>query len=106
MTNRFFCYWLQGYFEISREADLTKEKVIVINNTLSNISEPLGEFTQWLSDVLTYLSSLEYRQSLLDFFLPEITDRLNLVFHHVIDHSYDRNISLEESIRIHNGETT
>lgn len=103
MTNQEFCYWLQGYFEITRKATLTKEKVLVIDGALRNIDAPLGEFTQWLSDVLSFFATQQYKQELLTYFLPEISDRLNLIFYHVIDNSYDTDISLEESKKIHDG---
>lgn len=103
MTNQDFCYWLQGYFEISREPDLTKNKMLIIQAALSSITEPLGYFTQWLSGVISYLASLNYKEELLIYFLPDIIAELNAIFVHVIDTSYDMNISLEEAKRIHDG---
>lgn len=32
-----FCYWLQGYFEISKDDAITKEKVDIIKNHLSMV---------------------------------------------------------------------
>lgn len=103
MTNQDFCYWLQGYFEISREPNLTKDKVLTIHAALGSITEPLGYFTQWLSGVISYVATLHYKQELLDYFLPDIISELNAIFIHVIDTSYDMNISLEEAKRIHDG---
>lgn len=103
LSNQQFCYWLQGYFEITNKPELTKEKIIIINARLKAIHEPLGEFTQWLVDVVLYFAENQYRQPLLTFFLQEIMDRLNLIFYHVIDNSYDTNISREEGKKIHDG---
>lgn len=103
MTNQDFCYWLQGYFEISRQAMLTKEQILVINDALKKITEPLGDFTQWLNDLLSYFETQSYNQALLAYFLPVISGQLNLIFYHVIDHSYDTDLSHEEGKKIHDG---
>lgn len=104
MTNKQFCYWLQGYLEISQIPDLTKEKVIIIESTLEQIHEPLGSFTQWLSNVVKLFNSENYKQELLDYFLPVIELRLNSIFHHVIDNSYDSSLDKKTMQRIHDGE--
>src|SRR5689334_8900690 len=104
MTNKEFCYWLQGYFEISQEVVLTENKLISIANSLKNISEPFNIFREWLADVVSFLSSEKYRPALLALFLPTIRDQLNSIFHHVIDNSYDRQVTLEEAKKIHDGE--
>lgn len=103
MTNQDFCYWLQGYFEISRDPNLTKDKILIIHAALLSISEPLGYYTQWLSNLISYMASMHYKQELLDYFLSDITSELNAIFVHVIDTSYDMNISLEQAKRIHDG---
>jgi hypothetical protein len=105
MTNQGFCYWLQGYFEISLKPTLTKEQVLLIQNTLATIDEPLGYFTQWLTDLTTHFAALKYEPGVLQFFLPEIQTALNGVFYHVIDQSYEMDMTLEESKRIHDGIT-
>lgn len=103
MTNQDFCYWLQGYFEISRATKLTKAMILSIDGSLRKINEPLGDFTQWLSDITTYFASLKYNQEILSYFTPEISGRLNDVFYHVIDNSYDTNLSAESAKKIHDG---
>lgn len=105
MTNQQFCYWLQGYFEIALNANLTKAKIILISESLKNINEPLGKFTKWLDDVVLFLFSQDCKQTLMDTFLPEIRDRLNLIFYHVIDNTYDTTMSREEIRKIHDGYT-
>lgn len=104
MTNQQFCYWLQGYLEICQIPDLTKEKVIIIEGSLEQIHEPLGYFTQWLSKVAKLFRSENYKQELLDYFLPVIELRLNSIFHHVIDNSYDSSLDKKTMQRIHDGE--
>lgn len=103
MTNQLFCYWLQGYLEISKAPTLTKGKALLIKDSLHQIREPLGYFTQWLSDVLDYFCTQGYNQALLTFFIPEIALRLNSIFLHVIDPSYQMTITPEEAQHIHNG---
>ena len=105
MTNQCFCYWLQGYFEISRQATLTKEKILIINETLKKVTEPLGDFNQWLNKLLMYFETQSYNQALLTYFLPVISRQLNLIFYHVIDNSYDTDLSHEEGKKIHDGLT-
>lgn len=103
MTNQEFCYWLQGYFEISLAPNLSMEKIIVIKNTLLGINQPLGSFTQWLYEVIEFFEKQQYKKSIIDYFFPEIMKRLNSIFQHVIDLSYDRKISLEEALKVHDG---
>jgi hypothetical protein len=105
-TNIAFCYWLQGFFEISQQPRLTKEKVELIQKALKNIQEPLGEYTQWLLEVTELFATQQYRQPLLDYFMQEIADRLNWLFHHVIDESYDTELSRDAAKAIHDGRST
>lgn len=103
MTNQQFCYWLQGYLELCQIPNLAKEKVILIKNSLAQINEPLGQFTQWLFKVIELFSSENYKQELLDYFLPVIELRLNAIFHHVIDNSYEVSLNKDTLQRIHDG---
>jgi len=104
MTNKQFCYWLQGYLEICQAPDLSKEKVIIIENSLLQICEPLGHFTQWLLRVIKLFASESYKQEFLNYFLPVIELRLNSIFHHVIDNSYDPSLNKDTLQRIHDGQ--
>jgi len=104
MTNQQFCYWLQGYLEICNVPDLTSKKIMIIEDSLAQIHEPLGLFTQWLLKVTKLFNSEKYKQELLDYFLPIIELRLNSIFHHVIDNSYDSNLDKETLQRIHDGQ--
>lgn len=88
MTNQEFCYWLQGYFEISKMTTLTKEKIAIINGSLNKINEPFGELTQWLTNVTAFFSEQQYKQVFLDLFLIEIQRELNALFLHVIDNNH------------------
>jgi len=103
MTNQQFCYWLQGYLEICQIPNLTKEKVLIIEDSLGKITEPLGYFTGWLFNVVKLFTAETYKQELLDYFLPIIDLRLNAIFHHVIDNSYDPSLNKETMQRIHDG---
>jgi hypothetical protein len=85
MTNQEFCYWLQGYFEISETTAFTQQKIILINQTLGQIHEPLGKFTQWLLNINHFLIEENYKQDFLDFFVLEIKYQLNNLFTHVIE---------------------
>lgn len=84
MTNKEFCYWLQGYFEITKKHSFTEERVRVIHYRLNNIIEPFGEFTQWLSEVLLFFSEQQYDQHFLDYLLPKVANRLNDLFDHLV----------------------
>ena len=103
ITNHEFCYWLQGYFEISKTVSLNQNKILQIIAKLLSIKEPLNEFTEWLKELTIFLGEEDYRQGLIDYFLPIIQKRLNHIFYHVIDNSYETTISLEDSLLIHNG---
>lgn len=105
MTNQSFCYWLQGYFEIALEPLLTPQKLQLIKIQLDKIIEPFGVFTGWLNEVISYLSKQDHTIMMFELFLQEIRQRLNLVFYHVIDESYERNISIAEAKKIHDGVT-
>lgn len=37
MTSRDFCYWLQGFFEVSNTKEITPEQLIVIKNHLNMV---------------------------------------------------------------------
>lgn len=103
MTNQQFCYWLQGYLEISQRPDLTKEKIIIIENEISKIKGPLGQFPQWFLGLSTFFLKHNYKKDILNYFLPVVERRLNMIFAHVIDNNYDENIGKDEARRIHNG---
>jgi hypothetical protein len=85
MKNIEFCYWLQGYFEISSKTSLNATKLAMISGSLNQIHEPFGEFTHWLSGVLKYLDSQKNNKKILDFFELEIKNSLNQLFHHVVE---------------------
>jgi hypothetical protein len=104
MTNQQFCYWLQGYLEIDRQPILTKEKVLLIDQVLKKVIKPLSDFTQWLSELFLYFETQQYNQALLTYFLPEISTQLSLIFYHVIDNTYDTDISHENRKKIHDGQ--
>jgi hypothetical protein len=103
MTNQLFCYWLQGYFEISRTAALNAKQACLIEKQLHSITEELGTFTHWLLQVLEYFKRLEYKTETMDFFLPLIKRSLSTIFLHVIDNSYDTEKSHIELKAIHDG---
>jgi len=103
MTNQQFCYWLQGYFEIADESVLTENKLQLIDKALKNISEPLGVFTHWLFKVIRFLETQEFKKNMIALFLPEIQNRLNSIFFHVIDNSYERMVDVETARKIHTG---
>jgi hypothetical protein len=47
MNERDFCYWLQGFFEVSNSETLTKEQVLMIKEHLQlvfyNVTKPFSE---------------------------------------------------------------
>jgi hypothetical protein len=86
MKNIDFCYWLQGYFEICKKTILNQNKLAIVHAMLKKIDEPLGQFTQWLSNLLIYFAEQDYHQPILNFFELEIKNELNKLFHHVVQH--------------------
>lgn len=105
MTNILFCYWLQGYFEISIEPTLESHHIKQIQVKLSNINEPLWEHVEWLKNVCHFLEKMSYKQETLNYFLPLIQKSLNVNFYHYFDNNLDRDYTLEELERLHAGTT-
>ncbi len=103
LTNQDFCYWLQGYFEISLEAKLEAHQIDIILEYLNKISEPLGPMTSWLKEVCLYCQDNGYRQETLAHFLPLMKAYLGNIFYHVIDNSYDTDRSSDDLQKIHDG---
>lgn len=104
MTNKLFCYWLQGYFEISQTDSLSKGQINAIQQQLFAINEPLGIYTQWLQKVLNTIMINDYNRFLIDDFAPLISQELNVIFVHDIDNSYDTHLSPYELASIHTGD--
>lgn len=106
MTNQLFCYWLQGYFEISRQPFLSKNHIHIIIGKLNKINEEKGSFTQWLTELCEHFIKYQCRQAKLDYFFSIIQKNLNAVFVHVIDPSYETTYAHDEILQIHSGELT
>lgn len=102
-TNKLFCYWLQGYYEISGSNFIDRKITLLIEEHLNMINEELGEFTKWLYEVCLYLKSVNYNSNTCEHFGPIIANALNSIFLHVIDNSYDTTKSPVELQKIHNG---
>jgi hypothetical protein len=103
MSNQEFCYWLQGYFELAHEISLNQARVELIAVTLSQINEPLGTFTQWLKKLIEFFAENQNKPEIFAYFTPEIQRRLTSIFYHVIDNSYETNLSSDELQKIHDG---
>jgi hypothetical protein len=103
-TNKLFCFWLQGYFEIGNNVNFQRDIVLLIRGRLDLIEEPLGPFTSWLKDVCIYIETLNYSDEICAHFSSIIKRSLHSVFYHVIDNSYTTEKSKEELQRIHDGE--
>lgn len=104
MNNQTFCYWLQGYFEIAQSIQLTEREISIIEEMLAKITESLEDFTAWLRDLCLYFRKVEFNEKILAFFCVEIQMRLNAVFYHVIDPTYDAIIDRTLALQIHHGE--
>lgn len=88
MLNKEFCYWLQGYFEISEQPQLNEGSIKIIQQKLFCITESLGLYTHWLSGVLGAIETNNYHQPIIDIFTNHISRELNHIFIHEIDNSY------------------
>ena len=95
-----FCYWLQGYFEIAPNPQLTEGKFNIIKYYLYTITEERLPFIAWLKAVCSYLEITNNQAVTLADFVPAIQASLNAVFYHVIDSSYT-SISREDRLHIH-----
>ncbi|HEX4044243.1 MAG TPA: hypothetical protein VHZ76_01075 [Gammaproteobacteria bacterium] len=104
LTNQTFCYWLQGYFEISQARHLNAQRLMKISQQLDKISEPLGLYTTWLKQTVVMLQENNFCENLVNYFTPMITSELNHIFQHDIDNSYDTPHSAEYLLKIHRGE--
>jgi hypothetical protein len=105
LTNSEFCYWLQGYFEISEQSYLDKTKIISIDKKIRCITHEFGPFTKWLSMVMNNIIYHNFDAELIARFTPIIQKQLNLIFLHVIDPSYNSDKSPDELKKIHDGDT-
>ena len=105
LTNKQFCYWLQGYFEIAPKPQLNEQRLFKISEQLADINEPLGAYTSWLKKILENIIVNKYCPNLTEFFTPLITKELNFIFFHEIDNSYDTPHTADILLKIHNGET-
>ena len=103
-TNPEFCYWLQGYFEISEQLQLDARKIARIQAKLQGMNQEFGPFTKWLSMVLNHINFNDDDPELIARFTPVIQKQLNLIFLHVIDPSYNSDKSSEELKKIHDGD--
>lgn len=103
MTNIQFCYWLQGYFEISNKPKLNVSQMKSIENNLAIINEPLWVEVKWIKDVCLFLKELNYKKKSLSYFLPLIQQSLNACFYHFIDNNKDLDYTLEELKKLHAG---
>ena len=106
LTNKSFCYWLQGYFEITTSPRLSIARIKQIENQLASIDEPLGLYTSWLKQTLQAVRQCDYRDSIIQLFQPKIINELNLIFQHDIDNSYDTKLPQEYLQRIHDGDNS
>ena len=104
LTNQTFCYWLQGYFELSQVPRLNAQRLMKISQQLEKITEPLGLYTSWLKQVADMLEQDNYAEPLVQYFTPMITAELNHIFQHYIDNSYDTPHSADYLLKIHRGE--
>lgn len=105
MTNKEFCFWLQGYFEISTSGKLDKSRLLLIEVLLNNIKEPLGIFPQWLKEVLRSMKLNDYHPPLVEVLTKKIRSELNNIFLHVIDPSYESTLTQKELAQIHYGKS-
>lgn len=96
MKNTDFAYWLQGYFEIkNQDESLTREQALLIlekitltRDTKTPAEENTASFVQECKTILEFSSS-EGNSGMLAHATESIRTKLNDVFEHVIDPSYE-----------------
>lgn len=59
MNPRDFCYWLQGYFEVGKSSDLSKEQVEVIRKHLRLVFDNVIEYDKHSTVSINYDTELE-----------------------------------------------
>jgi hypothetical protein len=112
MKSRDFCYWLQGFFELTnlneseqqyiyahRKCIITHLNLVIETNRLSPESNSgTLDFVKELHDLLSNLGHLEE----VDY--DKIKTKLSWIFHHVVDPTFgDQNV--QDSLnKIHNEE--
>lgn len=88
MYSREFCYWLQGYFELSNTDALTPSKISTIRNHLSMVEKVEGElkgFPAWLCGALDALSFDNNTGQVEEKYANMIKEKLDTSFKHVVD---------------------
>lgn len=111
MNTQEFCYWLQGYQEISKKPGLNKENIILIGSRLADCINTYGvppysdSFVSFLAEALLKINKSNFSTNVIKTNEKQIFERLNAVFLHVIDDSYDTDLSREALQRIHDGQT-
>ena len=109
MNTQEFCYWLQGYQEISDNVLLNKEKLVIIGNRLAKCIQEHGvppykdSFVSFLADILLKIDAENFSTTIIEHYQEKIFERLNSVFLHVIDDSYETDLTREELQSIHDG---
>lgn len=85
MKSRDFCYWLQGFFELSEIDSLSVEQVSIVARHLAMVVVHEGDrrmsFCHWLDGVL----SMHEKSRLDEKATALVRSKLNEVFLHVID---------------------
>lgn len=102
-TNQDFCYWLQGYFEISDHADFNQSTLQQISAKLLDITEPWGDLTRWLNQCLHFIRIGHYHPETIMAFTSQLQTSLMDVFEHVIDNSYATEHSKAYLKAVHEG---
>lgn len=96
MTNKEFCYWLQGYFELDGSIEsLSEAQLIIIKNHINLVKandKILGEFTSWLEGAIDISESPTTRAKLTKL----AQSKLSSVFEHTIDPSYKEPAALSK----------
>ncbi|MBA2654403.1 MAG: hypothetical protein H0U71_04965 [Gammaproteobacteria bacterium] len=105
-TNQDFCYWLQGYFEISELSNLDVSKIDIIRKKLTDINEPLGEYTSWLIEVIEDIEMHDFQNEIIMQWEDPIRLNLASIFKHVIDDSYSSAHSKEKLQKTHDETST
>lgn len=96
MNNFNFCYWLQGYFELSESNSVPKETVSVIQEHLAIVQPKNGVFCSWLEGYLDMVGVDAWSEEV----TKKIRAKLSNEFLTLIDPSYPKN-EQEELHRLH-----
>lgn len=99
MNDFTYCYWLQGFFELTKPVFLTKHQVYLVHEHLKLVEKKEGIFCNWLQGVFDFCGINEWNEEM----TSKIKAKLREEFFKIIDRSYPEE-QQDILYKIHQGE--